>query len=93
MHKEQSSPNRPANDKLQLQKAHLDELLACQICYIKAALPTLCPHCSKLYCEKCITKSLSLKPECPNCRQLIKGQLNNSSRFLDQLTGLILGLI
>jgi len=46
--------------KMQQQKNHLEELLNCQICYCKATQPTLCPHCSKLFCEPCISKSLRM---------------------------------
>jgi tripartite motif-containing protein 37 len=66
--------------------------LNCQICYCRANQPTLCPHCSKVYCEFCITTSLKLKSECPNCRKPIKGQLTHCSRFMNELSGIV-GLI
>ena len=86
---EKASNNATPKTKIQKQFHYLEELLNCQICYCKAHQPTLCPHCSKLFCNSCILKSLNLKAECPNCRQSIKTPLTDCSRFLNELTSLM----
>ena len=43
------------------------DTFTCQICLEKVANPSLCPYCSKLFCEKCIFDWLNKQNECPNC--------------------------
>jgi hypothetical protein len=83
------SPRKTSSGKLQESRQQLEELLSCQICYCRAAQPTLCPHCSKLYCEACLATSLKVKAECPNCRRAVKGQLPQCGRFVGEMAALL----
>ena len=76
-------------NKIGQYRTQIDELLSCQICYCKATESTMCPHCSKIYCQNCISKSLKLKSECPHCRIQIKGNLTNCSRFINELSQIV----
>ncbi len=44
------------------------ECILCQKNYIN---PKMCPHCSEVYCEKCIKNYLSEKYFCPSCDNYI----------------------
>lgn len=69
----------------QLSLQQLEELLNCQICYCKVANPSMCPHCSKLYCDNCLRRSLEVKPECPNCRKTLRGEAPRVARFVNEI--------
>ncbi|XP_058451981.1 E3 ubiquitin-protein ligase TRIM37-like [Malaya genurostris] len=43
-------------------------LFECCICQDNLQAPQLCPHCSKLFCNKCIIDWLDKENSCPCCR-------------------------
>lgn len=53
------------------------------MCYEKVRNATMCPYCSKLYCESCIRKCFQNKMECPNCRKSLKTvPITQCNRFI-----------
>ena len=63
------------------------------VCYCRPTKAAMCPLCSKIYCRPCIQLSLEAKGECPNCRRFIRGQLTDCSRFVNELWGVVGGLL
>lgn len=43
----------------------------CAICYDEPKEPVLTPCCSRIFCGGCILQSLSIRPGCPMCRELL----------------------
>lgn len=43
----------------------------CKICLSIVKNPVSCNKCEDLFCSLCIKKSLQIKKECPNCREIL----------------------
>lgn len=58
---------------LDSRKSEVLELLQCVICLDDANVARICPHCSQLFCDECISKWLNNEShDCPYCRYVIR---------------------
>lgn len=61
----------------------MDKLM-CPICTGNLQLPKMCPHCSQVFCEQCITTYLAEKHFCPTCDNYII-DLVDCGRLVEEL--------
>ena len=67
-------------------KANLEEILRCFICFGRVKGAQMCPSCSKLCCNNCIKKWLTeQKSQCPHCRCSLKVSQLVNCRFVSDL--------
>jgi bifunctional DNA-binding transcriptional regulator/antitoxin component of YhaV-PrlF toxin-antitoxin module len=55
----------------------IEETIKCNICLEKPNETQICPHCSKIFCQKCLEDWCKRKGQgrnCPMCRKVIRGK-------------------
>lgn len=78
---------RLAESRIYSNNPALEEILKCFICLSKVVDPKLCPSCSKLCCNVCITRWLTeQRLNCPNCRAPLRPQILVSGRFIAEIS-------
>ena len=69
-------------------KRKLTDIFKCLICFNKITKDALlCPHCSKLWCARCINQWLvERKSECPHCRMHLTPRQLVNCRFAGEIS-------
>ena len=65
----------------------LEDIFKCFICLGKVVDAKLCPCCSKLCCNSCITRWLTeQRPQCPHCRSPLRASNLVNCRFVAEIS-------
>ena len=58
--------------------------LQCMLCRSPYQIPKMCPHCSQIFCNDCISGYLAVKHFCPICDNYII-DLVDCGRIMDEV--------
>jgi tripartite motif-containing protein 37 len=72
---------------------HIDDYTKCYICLGKLVDATMCPHCNKLSCQRCIQVTIGIKKkwllerksQCPLCRMTLKFSQLITCKFMNDI--------